>query len=166
MTKTLETIDIKGKKYVTVNTRLTYFRSAPEFKGWRITEDLININEKEAVFKVYIHDDKGEIRVSAHAQEYRDNSYINKTSFLENGFTSALGRALGYLGIGIDTSICSAEELVNAITNQEKEKVKPVLNEKQFEAVMQGTKEQAINTMKKFRLKEDYIKLIKTKFNL
>ena len=39
----------------------------------------------------------------AHSQEYRDSSYINKTSFVENGFTSALGRALGYLGIGIDT---------------------------------------------------------------
>ena len=68
----------------------------------RIVEDLIDLNEKEGVFKVSILNENDDIIASAHAQEYRDSSYINKTSFLENGFTSALGRALGYLGIGID----------------------------------------------------------------
>jgi hypothetical protein len=44
----------------------------------------------------------------------------NKTSFIENCETSAIGRALGLLGIGIDTSIASAEEVTNAIANQTK----------------------------------------------
>ena len=114
----MKSVSIKGKQYVTVNERLIYFRKQAIFKGWRIVEELAELNEKEGVFKVIILDDKNNVISSAHAQEYRDSSYINKTSFLENGFTSALGRALGYLGIGIDTAIASAEEMTNAINNQ------------------------------------------------
>ncbi len=116
----MKSVNIKGKEYITVNERLIYFRKQATFKGWRIVEDLIELNEKEGVFKVNIVDVNENIISSAHAQEYRDASYINKTSFLENGFTSALGRALGYLGIGIDTSIATADEVVNAIKNQNK----------------------------------------------
>lgn len=114
----MKSVSIKGKQYITVNERLIYFRKQAIFKGWRIVEELAELNEKEGVFKVVILDDKNNVISSAHAQEYRDSSYINKTSFLENGFTSALGRALGYLGIGIDTAIASAEEMTNAINNQ------------------------------------------------
>lgn len=116
----MKSVNIKGKEYITVNERLIYFRSQAAFKGWRIKEDLIELNEKEGVFKVSILNAENIVISSAHAQEYRDTSYINKTSFLENGFTSALGRALGYLGIGIDTSIATADEVVNAINNQNK----------------------------------------------
>jgi hypothetical protein len=52
-----------------------------------ILQAFISIDDKEGIFKVTITDDAGEPVVSAHAQEYRDSSYINKTSFLENGFT-------------------------------------------------------------------------------
>ena len=120
----MKSVNIKGKEYITVNERLIYFRKQAAFKGWRIVEDLIDLNEKEGVFKVSIVDVDDNIISTAHAQEYRDSSYINKSSFLENGFTSALGRALGYLGIGIDTSIASAEELVNALNSQSIQKKK------------------------------------------
>ncbi len=89
----MKSINIKGSNYITVNERLKYFRSEETFNGWRINEEVIDLNEKEGIFKVTIFDSSGEPIASAHAQEYRDNSYINKTSFLENGFTSALGRA-------------------------------------------------------------------------
>ena len=46
------------------------------------------------------------------------SSFINKTSALENCETSSVGRALGFLGIGIDTSIASREEVDNAIHQQ------------------------------------------------
>ena len=114
----MKTINIKGKEYITVNERLKHFRTEPTFKGWQICEQLVHIDEKEGIFKVTICDSKGVEMASAHSQEYRDSSYINKTSFVENGFTSALGRALGYLGIGIDTSIASANEVQNAVKNQ------------------------------------------------
>ena len=47
------------------------------------------------------------------------STFINKTSALENSETSAVGRALGMYGIGIDTSIASAEEVGNAVKQQE-----------------------------------------------
>jgi hypothetical protein len=48
------------------------------------------------------------------------SSNINKTSYVENCETSAIGRALAMLGIGIDTSIASANEVSDAISKQDK----------------------------------------------
>lgn len=67
-----------------------------------------------------------------HASEKEGSSFINKTSYLENCETSAVGRALGMAGFGIDTSIASAEEVANAITQQETEKV---IDKKKIEAL-------------------------------
>jgi hypothetical protein len=44
---------------------------------------------------------------------------VNSTSHFENAETSSVGRALGFLGIGIDTSIATAEEVSSAIEKQE-----------------------------------------------
>ena len=53
-----------------------------------------------------------------HAYEKEGSTFINKTSYIENCETSAVGRALGMAGFGIDTSVASAEEVQNAINNQ------------------------------------------------
>ena len=55
---------------------------------------------------------------TGHALEDRRSSFINKTSHIENAETSAVGRALGNLGIGIDNSVASAEEVEMAIALQ------------------------------------------------
>lgn len=157
----MKTINIKGKDYITVNERLKYFRSDDGYSGWRINEELIDINEKEGIFKVTIFDNVGNPIASAHAQEYRDSSYINKTSFLENGFTSALGRALGYLGIGIDTAIASADEVKNAVNNQ-----KPWLTDQQLKSTLNGTKKQAEAVLQNFQMKNEFKEQIKSKFNI
>src|SRR5210317_888908 len=115
----MKTINIKGKEYVTVNERLIHFRTNKNYQDWQIHEDVISVASEGGIFKVTICDSNGVVRAQAHAQEDRDSSYINKTSFLENGFTSALGRALGYLGIGIDASIASADEVDMAVKKQE-----------------------------------------------
>ena len=151
----MKTINIKGKEYITVNERLIYFRNTNEFKGFGIKEDIVSIDDTEGIFKVTIYDSNGEPIVSAHAQEYRDSSYINKTSFVENGFTSALGRALGYLGIGIDTSIASANEVQNAVTNQKSDN-KKWLTESQLNATLKATKDQAEKVLNTFKMKKDY----------
>jgi len=161
----MKTINIKGKEYITVNERLIYFRNTNEFKGFGIKEDIVSIDDTEGIFKVTIYDSNGEPIVSAHAQEYRDSSYINKTSFVENGFTSALGRALGYLGIGIDTSIASANEVQNAVTNQKSEN-KKWLTESQLNATLKATKDQAEKVLNTFKMKKDYREQIINKFNL
>jgi len=161
----MKTINIKGKEYITVNERLIYFRTRDEFKGFGIKEDIVSIDDTEGIFKVTIYDSNGEPIVSAHAQEYRDSSYINKTSFVENGFTSALGRALGYLGIGIDTSIASANEVQNAVTNQKSDN-KKWLTESQLNATLKATKDQAEKVLNTFKMKKDYREQIVNKFNL
>ena len=161
----MKTINIKGKNYITVNERLKHFRTEPTFKGWQINEQLVHIDEKEGIFKVTISDTKGVEMASAHSQEYRDSSYINKTSFVENGFTSALGRALGYLGIGIDTSIASANEVQNAVKNQDKDD-KKWLTDAQFNATLKATKEQAEKVLSGFKMKKEYREQIINKFNI
>ena len=161
----MESIKIKGKEYITVNQRLIFFRSQPEYKGWRITEDVVSLDEKEGLFKVTIINKDGFEMAVAHAQEYRDSSYINKTSFVENGFTSALGRALGYLGIGIDTAIASADEVQTAVVNQVKDN-RTWLNETQLNATLKGTKEQAEKVVANYKMKKEYREKINNKFNL
>ena len=161
----MKTINIKGKNYITVNERLKHFRTEPTFDGWQINEQLVHINEKEGIFKVTICDTKGVEMASAHSQEYRDSSYINKTSFVENGFTSALGRALGYLGIGIDTSIASANEVQNAVKNQDNDN-KKWLTDAQFNATLKATKEQAEKVLAGFKIKKEYREQIINKFNI
>ena len=162
----MKTINIKGKGYITVNERLKFFRTEPTFKGWQIVEDLIHIDDKEGVFKVTILNTEGVQISSAHSQEYRDSSYINKTSFVENGFTSALGRALGYLGIGIDTSIASANEVQNAVKNQDNSDNKKWLTESQLNATLKASKEQAEKVLNSFKMKKEYREQITKKFNI
>ena len=73
--------------------------------------------------KSTITDDQGSILATGYAQEKESSSYINKTSFIENCETSAVGRALGFAGIGIDGSMASADELANALNNQGVKKI-------------------------------------------
>tara|TARA_R110000772_G_scaffold65396_1_gene145955 strand:- start:5925 stop:6437 length:513 start_codon:yes stop_codon:yes gene_type:complete len=168
----MKTINIKGKEYITVNERLIYFRKEETFTNWSIVESIFSLDDKEGIFKVEILDQNGDLVVSAHAQEYRDSSFINKTSFLENGFTSALGRALGYLGIGIDTSIASANEVQNAFQNQTETKPQAStddrkwLTESQLNATLKATEDQAQKVMKTFKMKKEYKEQIINKFNL
>ena len=65
-----------------------------------------------------VRDENGNLLGKAHAYERENSSFINNTSYIENCCTSATGRALGYAGYGIDTSVASYEEVANAINNQ------------------------------------------------
>lgn len=164
----MKSVNIKGKEYITVNERLIFFRSQSQYKGWRISEDVVSLDDKEGLFKVTIINPDGFEMAVAHAQEYRDSSYINKTSFVENGFTSALGRALGYLGIGIDTAIASADEVQTAVKNQpeKQEDNRPWLNIDQKNAVLKSNKQEAQRIIKQYRMKNDYRTEINNKFNI
>ncbi len=116
----LKTVNIKGKEYVEVNERIKYFRSHPEFKNYSLESEVIFYDNGVITIKATIKDVNGRVVATGLAQEKESSSFINKTSFVENCETSAWGRALGNLGIGIDTSIASAEEVKNAISNQHK----------------------------------------------
>ena len=163
----MKSVNIKGKEYITVNERLIFFRSQPQYKGWRISEEVVSLDDKEGLFKVTIINPDGFEMAVAHAQEYRDSSYINKTSFVENGFTSALGRALGYLGIGIDTAIASADEVQTAVNNQtEKKDEREWLQKWQLDAVLKSTKNEALRIINNYRMKKEYRTKINNQFNL
>ena len=113
-----KTTNIKGKEYVEVNERIKYFRESGEYKGWSLISDVYHLDEASCVIKASVLNDKGEIVATGFAQEDKSSSYINKTSYVENCETSAWGRALANLGIGIDTSIASSNEVSIAIAKQ------------------------------------------------
>lgn len=112
----LKTVDIKGKDYVPVNERLKYFRQNHPL--YTIETDIISLENGIVTIKAVIKDETGRVIATGHAQEKETSSFINKTSYVENCETSAIGRALAVFGIGLDTSVASAEEMQTAILNQ------------------------------------------------
>ena len=114
------TIDVKGKEYSSVNERIKAFRmNHPLGTIATKIESLVN---GVVVMSCEVRDEEDKLLGKAFAYEKENSTFINKTSFIENCCTSATGRALGYAGYGIDTSIASKEEVENAIAQQEKEK--------------------------------------------
>ena len=134
--KTIQTTDIKGKQYAEVNQRLKAFRMVyPE--GFVISNMISNENGL-CIFRAEVgyysqkytiaEDVNGKmyqdsymekiILATGTAYEKEDSTFINRTSYIENCETSAVGRALGMCGFGIDTSIRSAEEMQNAEVQQ------------------------------------------------
>ena len=117
----LASIDVKGKDYVMVPERIRAFRTL--FPEGFIKTDILSMENGVCVMKTKVgyYENGHEIVLGTGlAYEKESNGYINKTSYIENCETSAVGRALGFLALGIDGGgICSAEELVNAVKNQD-----------------------------------------------
>ncbi len=114
--KALETIPLKGKNYAMVVERVKAFRTM--VPNGCIETDILSMENGIVTMKAKVYDENGKLLATGLAQEKETSSFVNKTSYIENCETSAVGRALGMLGIGIDDSMASAEELVNAIKNQ------------------------------------------------
>lgn len=115
----LKTTNIKGKEYVQVNERVRAFRTHPDFANMSIETSIIDISEKHVLMVAKVLDSEGLVRSTGHAEEVQTNSGVNSTSFIENCETSAVGRCLGFLGIGVDSSIATSEEVGQAIARQE-----------------------------------------------
>lgn len=112
----LKTVNIKGKEYVEVNERIKAFRK--NFPDHALVTKLIQLDEETCVMEAQVLSPTGAILANGHASENRKASNVNQTSYVENCETSAWGRALGNFGIGVDTAICSAQELLVAIGSQ------------------------------------------------
>ena len=112
----LDTVNIKGKDYVQVNDRVKAFRSV--CPGGVIETEMVYYEGGRVMFKATVKDQDDRILATGYAEEKEGSTMINKTSFIENCETSAVGRALGFAGIGIDGSMASAEEVATAIINQ------------------------------------------------
>jgi len=114
-----KTTNIKGKQYVEVNERVKAFRILSEYAGYSLQTELLHLDADSCVVRATICNADGQVIAQGMAQEDKSSSMINKTSYVENCETSAVGRALGFLGIGIETSIATADEVGMAIAKQE-----------------------------------------------
>ena len=113
--------DVRGKNYAEVAQRVQAFRKL--IPDGYITTDIISNGNGIVYMKAeagyYTADGKRVMLATGYAFERQDASKINNTSFIENCETSAVGRALGFIGLGSEKSIASAEEVDNAIKTQE-----------------------------------------------
>lgn len=116
----MKTINIKGNPYVQVNERIKEFRKI--YPTYGLITDIVELNQDFCTIMARVVADDGRTIATGLAREERDDksSMVNRTSFVENCETSAWGRALGNLGIGIDESIASADEVSMAIASQER----------------------------------------------
>lgn len=130
------TTDIKGKDYAEVNQRIKAFRMV--YPTGYIIPNMVKNENGICVFIAQVgyykehntisEDEKGNkyqdtysekiVLATGTAYEKENSTFINKTSYIENCETSAVGRALGMCGFGINTSVANAEEVLNAINNQ------------------------------------------------
>jgi len=115
--KELKGINIKGNEYILVKDRVLYFNE--NYPNGKIeTELLSEINSEMVVMKATITPDvDNPTRIfTGFSQATWGDGYINKTAAMENCETSAVGRALGMMGIGVIDSIASADEINKAQT--------------------------------------------------
>lgn len=116
MEKKLPTVDIKGKEYVMVKDRILAFNE--KYPNGYIQTDLVSDpSDTNIVIRASVvpDADKRERMFIDYAQETVGKGMINTTSALENASTSAVGRALAFMGIGIIDSIASADEVHKAV---------------------------------------------------
>lgn len=158
-------IKIKGKDYVLVSDRIIEFNQVCP-QGSITTEIITPLDADTVIVKATIRPVADGLRVFvAHSQATWGEGYINASSALENAETSAVGRALGFMGIGVLDSVASVDEInkANSVrprtipTSQAKQKqqnyneilalcseIDPTLDTKNFEKVKEFVKKQTL----------------------
>ena len=136
--KNSPTVDIKGKSYTQVSTRINIFR---KYFPTASIETLITYNDDIRVIiqtKISLND---RVIATGYAEEVRgDGNYINQTSAVENCETSSIGRALSNLGLG-GSEYASSFEVTSAIAKQEQikqsyQQQKQYQNQKDFSTII------------------------------
>ena len=122
----MQTIDVHGNPYIEVDQRILGFWDL--FPEGSIETEFLEHTTEYSFCKCTIKN-MGVVVATGHADEFRNASKINKTSCTEVCETSAIGRALGILGIGISNGVASAEEVRNAIEQQNADKPWPTEGE-------------------------------------
>jgi len=124
-------VNIKGKFYAEVHTRIQAFREAYGADG-KIVTKIHQADEEKVLTETSIQVfEEGSWRTIANdfAEEYRGVGMVNKTSAVENCITSSIGRALSACGLS-GGNYASFEEVDHAIKDKAestppKKKVKP-----------------------------------------
>ena len=122
LNKRLKRTNIKGRDYIEVNQRVMAFWEL--FPNGAIeTEKLFDDGKRcDFIARIYNYWDAESraLLATGHAFEFQGAGMVNKTSYVENAETSAVGRALGFLGIGSTPPPASADEVQSAIDHQER----------------------------------------------
>jgi hypothetical protein len=115
----LNTVNLKGKEYSMVASRLEIFRKHFGFR-YGIVEEILVDDGKRVLMQTRIYDrDKPEIPIGVgHAEEIRGSSLVNKTSAVENCSTSSLGRALAAAAALHGGEMASVNEIEKAQNNE------------------------------------------------
>ncbi|HEX8473272.1 MAG TPA: hypothetical protein VF666_04510 [Pyrinomonadaceae bacterium] len=111
--------------YIPVAERIEKFYE--KFPDGRITTQIVE-HDAESGFilmraEVFRTPDDVQPAATGHAFEVRGESYVNKTSYIENAETSSVGRALALLGFEVKRGIASREEIEKVARMQD---AKPV----------------------------------------
>ncbi len=118
MDKTLKSkaVKIQGKDYILVSDRVLYFNETYP-NGGIMTVLVSEPSSDHIVMKAIIVPDwtNPERQFTGYSQAVVGQGMVNKSAALENAETSAVGRALGMMGIGVIESIASADELNKAL---------------------------------------------------
>ena len=107
-----------SKEYNTVDQRISGFREL--FPDGSIVTEIVSHENGVVLMKATAYDEEGRILATGHALEKESASYINQTSYIENCETSAIGRCLGIIGIGLTDAVASAEEIKGQIDAEQK----------------------------------------------
>jgi hypothetical protein len=99
--------------YVPVAERLERFYE--RFPDGRVITHIIEHNSESGFVlmraEVYRSPDDAQPAATGHAFEVRGESFVNKTSYIENCETGSVGRALALLGFEVKRGIASREEI-------------------------------------------------------
>lgn len=87
-----------GKLYTMVQDRVLVWRRHFGLEHG-VESEIVRDDGKVVQIRCTIRDSDGRILATGHAEEVRGSSNVNKTSAIENGETSALGRALAAMGL-------------------------------------------------------------------
>lgn len=127
-----------SKEYAEVAQRLKAYRTV--YPTGSIITEMISNENGICVFKAKVYDEDNNILGTGTASENQKASFINQTSYIENCETSAVGRALGIAGFGIDTSISSAEEVQIAIANENESESSKNLGDEKLQLLVKFSK--------------------------
>lgn len=155
--------DIKGKEYADVPQRIIAFRKVYPTGSIETYQTRLEgepgKREVEYTANIYVYVDGERVQLAdGDASEKENSTFINKTSFIENCQTSAIGRALGFAGFLGTNSVASYEEVANAMNNQPKASYDPEADDgepatsKQLEVLNKLTDKQKENIINHYGL--------------
>lgn len=108
----IKTTDIRGKEYATVAERIAAFRKV--YPDGKIDTHITKLEDGMCIITARVWNDEGNLLATGTAYEKEGSSNINRTSFIENCETSAVGRALGMAGFGLIGAVATADEVNRA----------------------------------------------------